>query len=264
MLGIILLCIIALAFLFGGLCIVTGEGVKGNIIVDNCITALFLYFLLLGLFNGRLSTGGIFDAGLPLVSNVEKAGSVRLYLINNRASFAIDFVELVTLIFMINWVSNLFLSDDENKKKNNKAGLAGKTTLRIIIILAGIIVYGFFMNFARENIVMKWCVYCVECIITGGSIIYTPVMIVAFFSGLKTNNPALIYIVKQFPKTSIGKAISSAITMSVMFLALLLVLETQYGSVCNIITGVYESLESIGASIMMLFGIYFLLKILKK
>lgn len=247
--------VIILAILFGVLCSVTGEEEKGNTIIVNCVTVVILYALILELFNQDFSTGGIFDSGLPLVNNVEKAGSVKKYFADSPAFFALDFVELVTLTLMINWVSNTFTFGN--------AGFVGKITSRIAIVFGGIIVYGFFMDFVRENIVMKWCVYCVECIITGGSILYTPILLLSFITGLKKDSFILTYIIRQFPSTSIGKAISTAITSSVMFLVLMIVLETQYGSVCNILQGTVDTMESWGSVIVMVIGIYILLRSLK-
>ena len=181
---------------------------------------------------------------------------MRKYFSDSPAFFALDFVELVTLTLMINWVSNTF--------SFGNAGFVGKITSRIAIVFGGIIVYGFFMDFVRDNIVMKWCVYCVECIITGGSILYTPILLLSFITGLKKDSFILTYIIKQFPSTSIGRAISTAITSSVMFLVLMIVLETQYGSVCNILQGTVDTMESWGAVIVMIIGMYILLKSIKK
>lgn len=256
MIGILFGYIIILAILFGVLCNITGEEKKGTVIVVNCITAIVLYALVLELFNGGLPTGGVIKSGLPLVSNVEKAGSVRQYFANSPAPFALDFVELVSLTLMINWVSNIFSFEN--------AGFVGKVTSRIIIVLGGIIVYGFFMDFVRDNVVIKWCVYCVECIITGGAVLYTPILMLSFITGLKKDNMILTYIIKQFPSTSIGRAISTAITSSVMFLLLMIVLETQYGSVCSIMQGTVETMQTWGGVIVMIIGIYMIVNSIKR
>ena len=48
-----------------------------------------------------------------------------------------------------------------------------------------------------------------------------------------------------------------------MFLVLMIVLETQYGSVCNILQGTVDTMESWGSVIVMVIGIYILLRSLK-
>lgn len=256
LIGLLLLFVIILAFLFGGLCSITGEEKKGNTIVVNCITAMVLYLLVIELFNYSLPAGGIFKSGIPLVNNVEKIGSVKNYLLNNPGAFAIDFVELVALTLMINLVSNLFSFEE--------AGFAGKVISRIVIVLGGIIAYGFLMDIVRDNIILKWCVYCVECVIMGSSILYTPIMVISFITGLKKDNIALVYLVEQFPNTSIGKAIFTAVTSSVMFLGLMIALESQYGSMCNILQGTVDGMESFGSVIVMTIGLYIIISGLKK
>lgn len=252
----LLVFVLLLATLFGGLCSITGEEKKGNIIVINCITAMLLYFVIIELFNGGLLDESIFDSGIPLVNNVEKAGSVKAYLLNYPGKFSLDFVELVVLTLLINWVSNLFSFEN--------AGFVGKIVSRIVIVLGGIIGYGLLMNIIRQNIIVKWCVYCVECVITGGTILYTPLMIVASISGLKKDNVALVYLIQEFPKTSLGKAISTAVTSTVMFVVLMLVLENQYGSICNILGRTVDTIKSFGAVIVMIIGIYIVINSLKK
>lgn len=256
MISTLLVFIVLLAAFFGALCSITGEEKKGNQIVVNCITAMVLYMIILQLFNTGISNDSVFESGIPLINNVEKYGSVKEYIANSPALFALDFVELVTLTLLIHWISGVFSFSD--------AGFAGKVVTRIIIVFAGVIVYGMFMDFARDNVVMKWCVYCVECIITGGSILYTPIMIVSFFTGLKKDNMVLTYFIQQFPGTSIGKAISTAITSSIMFIALMLVLESQYGSVCDLLQGAVDSMESMGVVIIMIIGLYILVNSIKK
>ena len=255
MLGTLFGFIIILAIMFGVLCNITGEEKKGNTIVVNCVTAIILYAIVLELFNGGLPTGGVFESGLPLVNNVEKAGSVRQYFVNSPAFFALDFVELVSLTLMINWISNMFSFDN--------AGFVGKITSRFAIVFGGIIAYGFFMDFVKDNVAIKWCVYCVECLITGGSILYTPILMLSFVTGLKKDNLILTYIIKQFPSTSIGKAISTAITSSVMFLVFMIILETQYGSVCNVLQGTVDTMESWGAVVVLIIGIYVIINSIK-
>lgn len=248
--------ILTLAAIFGGLCLVTGEEDKGNQIIVSCMTAIVLLMMILMLFSAGGSSPKICISGLPLVENVQKAGSLKDFITQSPGQFALDFVELVTLMLLIHWASNLYKATD--------AGFAGKILSRFIIVGIAVIVYGFVMDTVREHILMKWAVYCVECMITGTAVLYTPAMAVAFITGWKSDNPAVTYAVSQFPKTSIGKAISEAISASVVLIAFLLVLESQYGSVQNIMGSVLDSLGSMGACVLMLMGIYFMVTSLKK
>lgn len=247
--------ILILAALFGALCCVTGEKQKGGQILVNCVTALVLSLVILELFHTGLAQDGLLSDGLPIVNHVHRYGSIRILLTEHPGLFALDFVELVTLIFLFHWFTKLIPMPN--------AGLAGKITSGIIMVCVSILAYSCLMSAVRDNILIKWCVYCVECIITGGSILYPPAMIISLVTGLKKNNPAVSYLISEFPKTAIGKSISSAIASAVVFIAFALTLESQYGSVCNVLKSGLQILENIGSVIIILIGLCRLLVGLK-
>lgn len=247
--------VIVLALLFGMLSGVTGEQNKGNQIIMNCVTVLILYLLVIELFNIGLPHGGIFETGIPLINSVEEAGSLKVLILDHTAMFALDFVELVTLTVIINWISGIVQFEG--------AGFVGKITSRIAIVLMGVIAYGFFMEFARDNVILKWCVYCVECILTGGSILYTPAMLIAAITGLSKDHMAVTYFLTEFKKSSFAKAITNGISSSILFLGYALILESQYGSICNVLGGAVALMEYFGVIIIMIMGIYFMLRSLK-
>ncbi len=251
-----LIFIIVLSAIFGGLCIITGEKNKGNQILVSCMTAMILFMLIMTLFKTGDGRTGVFMSGIPLIEGINRTGSIMNYLTQYTAQFALDFVELVVIVLIISWVSNLYTAEN--------AGFAGKILTRIIIVGISCIAYGFFMDLVRENVVMKWLVYCVECVITGTGILYTPAMILAFICGLKEDNSAVLYIVSKFSETNLGKAVSTAISTSVMLIVFLLVLESQYGSIRDIMNGLIGSLESIGTVIFMLMGMYFMVTSIAK
>lgn len=252
----IIVYVLILAAIFGGLCLVTGEENKGNQVLVSCMTAVILLMMIMMLFGIDDSSQRICISGLPLIENIQKAGGIKDLITQFPGKFALDFVELVTLMMLIHWVSNLYKAAD--------AGFAGKILSRLIIVGIAVITYGFVMDIVREHILIKWTVYCVECMITGTAILYTPAMTLAFITGWKADNPVITYIVSQFPKTNIGKAISEAISTSVALIALLVIVESQYGSVPNIMGSALNAFEGVGACILMLMGIYFMVTSLKK
>ncbi len=250
--------IVLLAALFGGLATIAGEQDKGGTIISNCMTALFLYILVIAMFgvkgNGVFS-GGILQSGVPLIGDIDTYGSVGALVSNQPSKFALDFVELVTLTVIINWISQFFGSE---------GGFAGMVVKKIIVVLVGTLLYGMFMEFVRENIFMKWAVYAVECLITGGAILITPAMLLSALTRQSQDSFAVRYAISQFPNTRIGRAVSSAITSSVMLIVVIVVLESQYGSIKNIFSGLIGSMGGIGTIVVMIMGIYFIISALKK
>lgn len=247
---------LALAAIWGGLCSITGDEDAGNTILVNCLTAFILFIVLLSLFNIGGSGDGFLKSALPMIEGLQKYGNVSGYMKNSPGDFALSFVQLVAVSLLISYASNLF--------SFGASGVFGKITSRIAIVLIGLIIYGIFWNMVSENIAIKWCVYAVESLITVGSVSYPAIMIASNITGLKTNNYVLIYVVNQLPKTSIGKAISAAITSSISFLVLLAILELQYGTSINLLNGCLSILESSGSIIIMIMGIAIMLKSLKR
>lgn len=247
--------VVALALVFGVLCSITGDQSKGNTILVNCITVTMLYLLILYMFNVD-GSGGIFQSSIPLLSSVERYGSVQALLASAPGEFSLCFVQLVTVVVLISFVSNTFSLE--------QSGFVGKIMTRVIFVFTGLLLYGFVMDSISNNIIMKYCVYALETLLTGGSLLYTPIMIVSMITGLKTDNYVLIYVMKQLPKTSIGKAISASITSSIMFVVMMLVLETQYGSVAKVMQGTVALFETGGVAVVMIMGIYIMFKSFKK
>lgn len=253
--GVMLIYTIVLGAIFGGLESITGDGQKGGAIIANCMTAFIVYFAVILLF-GIGVEGSIFHSGLPLIADIDKYGSINELIHKYSGKFALDFVELVTLMVIIQWLSNLVSFYSE--------GIVAKVTSQLIIILISCMVYGFLMDVARDNVVIKWLVYCVETIITGGSIIYTPVMLIAYITGFKEGNLAIAYFMKVFSGTALGKSISKALVSSFMLIMLILTLETQYGSIGMLFESLFSITESIGAVIIIIFGIYIMIKSLRR
>lgn len=160
---------------------------------------------------------------------MDKYESVTNLFKNAPGSFAIDFVELVTLIVIISWLSNLLSMTSE--------GLAGALISRIVIALMGIIGYGFVM---------------------------VPAMLISKITGLSQDNSAVTYFISELKSSSIGKSISSAISIAVIFIGFVIVLETQYGSITNVLGSALAGVSSWGAVIVMFMGFYFLLRTIKK
>lgn len=247
--------VIVLSMLFGGLCCISGEDRKGSQILVNCLTATTLYMVIVQLAHSGLPADSPLSQGLPLINHMRQAGGIRDLLYNSPKIFAGDFVELVTLILLIQWIANLISFPC--------AGFAGKLTSSIVIVFIGVIAYGYVMLAIQDTFLIKWCVYCVEYILTGGSILYTPAMLLSFILGLKKDNYTITYFMSVFPKTSIGKAIASSLASAVVFVVFALSLERQCGSLCNVLAGGLEAFECSGSVIVILMGIYFLITGLK-
>lgn len=247
--------VVVLAFLFGGLCCITGETQKGNQILVNCLTAVMLYLLLSSLFYIDIPPDGVLSDGLPILNHIRQFKTIRTLLQCHPGIFASDFVEFATLVLIIQWIANIVVFP--------KAGFVGKVTSSMVITGIAVFVYGCFMHAVRDTAIMKWCVYCVECIITGGAILYPPVMLLSCITGLKKNNLALAYLVSVFPKTALGKAISSSVASAAVCVAFIFAIENQYGSAYTVLKQGVGFVKQSGGVFVLIIGIYFILNAIK-
>ena len=248
--------IVLLGVVWGALCMVTGEKNNANTIMVKRFTAMVLLIKIQTIINLNRAGNGSLNEAVPMLDGLERYGNTSNFLKSNPAEFALNFVQLVTISLLVNYISNLF----GNGSSNN---IVGKLIGRIVIVMLAFIAYGFVWKMISENVVIKWCIYAVESLITVGAVSYPIMVLAASITGLKTNNYVLIYAVKQFPKTRFGRSVSAAITSSIMFLVLLVILESQYGTATNILQGVAAYMKSFGSVIVVVMGIATLVKSLK-
>ena len=173
--------IVLLGVVWGALCMVTGEKNIGNTIMVNCFTAMVLFIILLSLFNLHGAGNGSLNEAVPMLDGLERYGNTSNFLKSNPAEFALNFVQLVTISLLVNYISNLF----GNGSSNN---IVGKLIGRIVIVMLAFIAYGFVWKMISENVVIKWCIYAVESLITVGAVSYPIMVLAASITGLKTNN----------------------------------------------------------------------------
>ena len=98
-------CLFVLFILFGLLCNLTGDENKGMQIINNCVTAIVIYTMIIVIFSAKNSE--IIKLNIPFWNGVVKYGTLKNYLKASAGGFALDFVQLVTLVLLINWVSNI-------------------------------------------------------------------------------------------------------------------------------------------------------------
>lgn len=190
--------IVLLGVVWGALCMVTGEKNIGNTIMVNCFTAMVLFIILLSLFNLHGAGNGSLNEAVPMLDGLERYGNTSNFLKSNPAEFALNFVQLVTISLLVNYISNLF----GNGSSNN---IVGKLIGRIVIVMLAFIAYGFVWKMISENVVIKWCIYAVESLITVGAVSYPIMVLAASITGLdcSMNLEAVDEMAEKFPDVQI-------------------------------------------------------------
>lgn len=252
----ILMYVIALALIFGCLCMVTGQSEKGSQIIINCVSAVVILIIIMAVIGSEWIQNSVFGMGFSMIGHAREQSGIIELLTESPGIFAVDFVGLVSLVLLIQWLSNLISIP--------AAGIMGKITASLVVVLVSVWLYGILMGVVQDHFVLKWCVYAVESLLTIGSLLYTPAMLLVSVTGWSSNNYVIEYIISSFPDTSIGKAVSTAVSTTVVIVLFLVVMEKQCGSIFVLTSGVKELLQSVGGIVIVLFGLYFLLQIMKK
>lgn len=248
--------ILFLALLFAAICSITGETSKSSNLMSNCSIAIILFTVVVVMFNFSGEGKGIFSYTIPMIHGVEMHGSILKYIHNDLGAFSFDFVQLVILVFLISVFNNIF-----NVSANS---LLSQIICKFITFFGSLLIYGYFMEFAGENEIIRWCVYIVECLLGGTMIVYTPAMLVANLLGIEPDNKLINYILKELPNTKIGNAISASVTMSINLLIFLAILENQCGTLSNLMSGILDVVIAFGPAVIIIIGIYCVISSLKK
>ena len=96
MIGNLIGCIVVLVALFGFLCNLTGEKNKGNQILNNCMTSIVIYLMIVTIFGFSDSDMNFINLKVPFLAGIQKYETIKTYISNDIAMFALDFAQLVT------------------------------------------------------------------------------------------------------------------------------------------------------------------------
>lgn len=247
---------VALVSIYAGIEWIGGNPQSSKSLVNGCITVVFLYLLIVSMYTTNYNAGA-FHEGIPFLNEIERYGSLTAVFRENKLLFSFQMAELVVLVFAIKLISKIMTL-------NVGKGVSGLLISRLILVMTGILLNGFLMQAVKDHEVYKWGVHCLYCIISGGSVIITPFMIVGRIMGLDSDNKLVAYIVNELPKTELGKAMSTSVSSSVIFLFYVAALEKQYGTVKQMLRGGIVLLNTAAPLIIMVLGIGMLIKIILK
>ena len=159
MVGNFLGCLFVLFILFGLLCNLTGDENKGMQIINNCVTAIVIYSMIIVIFSAKNSE--IIKLNIPFWNGIVKYGTLKSYLKASAGGFALDFIQLVTLVLLINWVS---IINYKNDYRNKARGICECLHIRFIKTIKYrkgnnsfyIIVYCYFSIYVCNGFAIWW------------------------------------------------------------------------------------------------------------
>ena len=248
---LVLLLVVLNAFL-NSACGLGSSGESGKII-EGSLTIIILYFVIIGLFGSALSIEGI-----PFVDKLDYYKSLLDLFHSDIKVFILECVELISLTFVISYVSNIIPSGFGG------SGNSGKIIRSIVVALVGILINHYFLSFVRKTFIFSWAVTALQCFITGTSLVLTPAMLIGRLLQVDPESNVVNFLLKQLPQTKVGQALSKATTNSLTLVFVLMIFESQCGSLSSLLNQTPVLVSMVAPLIIMLIGIKIIMKSVTK
>ncbi len=249
---VLILILIVLNAVLNSICGLESSGESGKVL-EGSLTIVILYFVIIGLFGSTLSVEGI-----PFVDQLDYYKSLSDLFHNNLKVFILECTELISLTFVISYVSNIIPSGFGG------TGYSGKIIRSIVVALVGILVNHYFLLIVKQTFVFSWAVTVLQCFITGTSLVLTPAMIIGRILKLDPENNVVSFLVKQLPQTKVGKALSTATTNSLTLIFVIMIFESQCGSLSSILGQTPVLISMVAPLLIMFIGIRIIIKSITK
>ena len=218
-------------------------------VLEGSITIAILYLIILALFGNILRIEGI-----PFVDHLDNYSSFTALYQENMLTFVLECIELISLTLCISLISGFIPST------LGGTGFTGKVFRSIILVLVGIIVNNYFFSFIKNAPVFSWVVTALQCFVSGTSLVLTPAMLLGKILNVNPKSELVTFLIRELPKTKIGSSISQATTNSLVLIFTIILFESQYGSMTEILSQLPNIISLFAPLIVMIIGIKLLIK----
>ncbi len=254
---IILSCILVLVLLIlnafvNSICGFDSSGEYGKVL-EGSLTIAVLYLVIIGLFGSSLSLQGI-----PFVDKLDNYKSLTEMFKNALGVFVIECAELISLTFVISFVSNVVPGS------LGGSGYTGKIIRSIVVALVGIIVNNYFISLVKETVFFSWAVAALQCFLAGTSLVLTPAMLIGSLLKMDPDSGVVSFLIKQLPQTKVGKSLSTATTNSLLLVFVIMIFESQFGSLTDLLRQVPAVISLFAPVVIMIIGIRLMIKSITK
>lgn len=218
-------------------------------VLEGSFTIGFLYLIIIQLFGNNLSM-----IEVPFIDKIYNYGSFTEMFKNERGLFAIECAELISLTFVIYLISDI-ISDSWIGST-----FTGKVIRSIIVVLIAMLANHYFLITLKKTIFFYWSAIAIQCFFSGVSLTLTPAMVLGKLLNIEPESEIVSFLIKKLPETKVGKAISTATTNSVLLVLVVLILESQFGSMTTIVKQTPQMISLFIPIGIMLVGIRLIIK----
>lgn len=250
--GVLVILLLLLNSFLNAVCGVDTSGNYGKVF-EGTLTIAILYFAIITLFGSQLMPDGI-----PFVDELDKYPSFTFMFRNKPAVFILECAELISLTFVISLISDFIPSGFGG------SGTTGKVIRSIVFVLVGIIANNYFLSVMKQTIFFSWALVALQCFLSGTALVMTPAMLIGNLLQMDTKSELVSFLVKKLPQTKIGKAMSTSVTNSIVLVFVIMIFESQYGSIRSFMNQIPALISLFAPSIIIIIGMRLMIKAVTK
>lgn len=221
------------------------DSAEGSSKVFEAVLIIFiLYLVLVSLFGSNLEA-----AGVPFLHELERYSGLSEFFSQDPGGFVIECAKLISLVFVINLVSQLVPSSLGGE------GLGGQALRSFVLVLAGLFVNHYVLVAVQGTPAFEWALTALQCFLSGAALLITPAMVIGRMIGVSPDSGIVSFLVEKLPETGVGKALSSAATNSLLLVFVIMMCESQFGPLASYIS-LTPTLVNLLAPLILMFGAY--------
>ena len=208
-----------------------------------------LYLVLTALFGSNIQA-----VGVPFVDKLEQYPGLLSFFQADLGGFVIECASLISLVFVINLVSQFIPSSFGG------GTFAGQAVRSIALVMIGLGVNHYLLEAVSGVPLFQWALTVLQCFLSGAAILITPAMVIGKMLGVSSDSGIVSFLVKKLPETKLGKALSSAATNSLLIVFVIMLIESQFGGISGMVAGLPAIINMVAVIGMMLIGYRILFK----
>lgn len=238
--------------LLDSICGLDSSGNHGKVL-EGTLTILMLYFVLIALFGKQL-----LNAQIPFVSQLDETMSLTSLFKETPSIFLLECAKLISLTFVISLIASYVPSSFGGN------GLSGTIIRSIVLVFAGIIANNFFLSAVQGSFLFSWGLSALQCFFSGAALALTPATVIGNLLNLDSNSTIVAFLIKNLPQTKVGKAMTTSATNSILLVLIIMMFESQYGSIGSLMSQVPSLISLCVPFIIMIMGIRLMIRSVTK
>lgn len=222
-------------------------------VLEGALTIAILYLVIIAMLGNNLMPSGI-----PFVDKMENYSSLTDMFKNDLSAFVMECAELISLTFIISLISELIPSTFGGE------GITGKIIRSIVLVFIGVVANNYFLSLVGKTAAFSWAITALQCFFSGAALLVTPAMLIGEMLKLSPDSQVVSFFIKKLPETKIGKAMSTAASNSVFLVIVVMIFESQYGSMVSLVSQIPALIALFAPIVLMIIGIKLMLKSVTK